>query len=384
MPEVATKILRRDFPRSPLERPLHGLDPFDTLPLHLNRKSESLIELAQRLWTAAEFASLYWGQSFISSYGLSLWFSSQMKLCNLLEGMSAYLDAAKAENISDDTIYWRSAGMCCLRGLICDPTTRYNDEVLAGIIALMHRYQNYPPADARTSDRPHSAGLRNLITHRRGWENLNLPCHLEQYVMMSLITSSCVLASYLDNLEDDPAGQNILREWHAEVGQVVVHFGEVASWALEKGEFTPEERAMAPLKCLRHLLAQASECYDQSHKLFILVCMALTRYHVRTQAGRWQECLDSLEQGFQKMKYRTVKDFSWAVVQSSLGGESRKWETVHALKVLYRIKPSTRGQVYQWLFDIVCGTGTGGALTRHREEIQVDALDGLPNLDGDN
>ncbi|OQV03029.1 hypothetical protein CLAIMM_08129 [Cladophialophora immunda] len=369
----------------PFSTSLHlGLEPFDSLSVALNNQAGTLLKFAETMSLSTETISAHWGKSCVASLGLSWCFSYPVKLLNLLERVSAYVDTVQGLEASPRTIFWRHAAIQRLAALISNPRTRHGEEVLSGIVAqlhgYLHRYRGVHKGSA-TTDGPHSAGLRNFVSHVGGWSRLNLTPQVEEYVRMAMIITSIRLASYLDDFEGASGGNETLLDWQVEVEQVASLFAQMDAWALQHYEVSFQDSPKLPLDELEPLLSESSGICGHCHKLFVLVWLSLTRWHSRRSPGQYEYIIHTVNRHFRSLPHRALPDFSWSIISSRAGDEKSHWQTIEILKVLHRTRHSTQDQVCRWLFDFIHGPTKDGFLGMQsslREQLLRDALEGLP------
>ncbi|OAG41586.1 hypothetical protein AYO21_04288 [Fonsecaea monophora] len=363
---------------------LLDFDPFDSLSRTLNNHAGNLLKFAQTLALNTDTISSHWGKSCVVALGLSWSFSYPVKLLNLLERVSAYIDTVQGITTSQRTIFWRQASIQRLATLISDPHTRHGEEVLSGIIALLHGYLHQYRGDDKGSVMtigPHSAGLRDFVSHAGGWDKLALTTHVEQYVRMALIMTSLRLASYLDDHRESSHGSESLLGWHAEIDRVVSLFTQMEAWALQHDPGSSQKDPEPLLDELARLIAGTTGICNHCHKLFVLVWLSLTRWHSRIIPGQYQDTLQTLECQFHSLPHRALPDFSWAIVSSRVGNAKSNWQTIEILKVLHRARSSTQDQLCRWLFNFAHGTvedGFMGMRSCLSELLMRDALVGQP------
>ncbi|KIW98324.1 uncharacterized protein Z519_01908 [Cladophialophora bantiana CBS 173.52] len=246
---------------------------------------------------------------------------------------------------SPGTIFWRHAAPRRFATLIADPHTRHGEDVLSGIIALLHGYlHRYRGVreDPATTDRPHSAGLRAFISRVGEWDKLDLSLQVEQYVRMAMIMTNLRLGSYLDDLEASSVGRESLHDWHAEVNQVASLFSQMDAWALQHDQTWALKYSIPRLDKLGQLLAPSSGICNHCHRLFILVWLGLTRWHSRSNPGQYEDILQALNHRFQSLPCQALPDFSWAIVSSQVGDPKSHGQAIDILKFLHLTRPSTQ------------------------------------------
>jgi hypothetical protein len=67
-------------PLALVERNLIDLDPFETMPAKMNHGAKYLVGLISPMFLETSFCSSQWGETFITSFGLSLWYNNQLFL----------------------------------------------------------------------------------------------------------------------------------------------------------------------------------------------------------------------------------------------------------------------------------------------------------------
>lgn len=362
-----------------------GFDSLMVSSTAMTAQAGDLLNFAKTLALSTDTISSHWGKSCVASLGLSWSLSCPLRLLNLLERTSAYIDTAQRRESSPRTIFWRHTVVRRLAALISDPDTRYGGEVLYGIMSLLHGYLHrwVGRGDTIPREGAHSAGLRNFVLQHGGWSSMNLSSQLEQFVRMSVIMTSRKLALYLDELHLDGEGEKLLQEWHGEVRQVMSQLKEMSTWVSECSQDSCAKQNSL-LTDIRELLAReaASICYH-CHKMFILVWLGLTKWHARTDTLQYKNMILGLVERFGSLPYRDLQDVSWAIVSSGLGDQKSHWETIEMLKVLHRTTSPAQKGVCQWLFDFIFETGTrdrDGTIDDVCDQIWKDAVEGLPSM----
>lgn len=364
-----------------------GFDSLVVSSTAMTAQAGDLLNFAKTLALGTETISSHWGRSCVESLGLSWSLSCPLRLLNLLERTSAYIDTAERRESSPRTIFWRHTVIRRLAALISDPDTRYGGEVLYGIISLLHGYLHrwVGRGHLMPTERAHSAGLRNFVSYHGGWSKMNLPSQLEQFVRMSLIMTSRKLALYLDELRMDDEGEKLVQEWHGEVRQAMFQLKEMSTWASECSQHscaTPSS-LLADIKEL--LAREAVSLCDYCHRIFILVWLGLTKWHARANILQYNDMILGLVERFGSLPYRDLQDVSWAIVSSGLGDQRSCWQTIEMLKVFHRTTSPTQKRVCQWLFDFIFETwtrGRDGTIGAVCDQIWRDAGEGLPTMPG--
>jgi hypothetical protein len=362
-----------------------GFDGLVVSSVSMTDQAGDLLKFAETLALNTGTISAHWGKSCVTSLGLTWSLSCPIRLLNLLERASAYVDTEQGVEASPRTIFWRHAVIRRLAALISDPNTRYGDEVLYGIMSLLHGYLHRWEARKGevTTVGAHSAGLRDFITHHGGWNQINLPTQLGQFVRMSMIMTSRRLASYLDDLRTESVGHKLLLEWYDEVQRVVSRLKEMAVWSLQVDQHTRTDHKPLAEDICQLLAAETSGNCDHCHKMFVLVWLALVKWHARMDISRYDDVIVKLDHRYRSLTHTGLQDVSWAIVSSRLGDEESDWGIIEILKVLHRTTVSTQEQICQWLFEFTCGTVTGGAASVGSDvfdQIWEDSVEGLPGI----
>ncbi|KIW63843.1 hypothetical protein PV04_08815 [Phialophora macrospora] len=362
-----------------------GLDDLVTPSASMTDQAGDLLKFAETLALNTGTISAHWGKSCVASLGLTWSLSCPVRLLNLLERTSAYIDTEQGVGVSPRTIFWRHAVIRRLAALISDPNTRYGDEVLYGIMSLLHGYLHR--WDARkgeiTTEGAHSAGLRDFITHHGGWNKINLPTQLEQFVRMSMIMTSRRLASYLDNIRSENIGHKVLVEWRDEVQRVVSQLRDMAVWSLQVSQHSRMDHKPLAKDIQQLLAAETSGICDHCHQMFILVWLALVKWRARMDILRYEDVIVTLNHRYRSLTHTGLQDVSWAIISSRSGDEECHWGSVEILKVLHRTTVYTQKQICRWLFDVTCGTVTEGTVSVGSDmfdRIWEDAVEELPAI----
>ena len=379
--------------------PIYTLQPFQSLPQDLSAgfnqvvtssksttyQAGDLIKFAQTLAASTETISTHWGKSCTSSLGLSWSFACPLRLLYLLERVSGYVDTAQGVGPSPRTIFWRHATIKRMTALLSKQNTRYGEEVLYGIMSLLHGYLHLWGSETKNATRPeeiHSAGLRDYVSHYGGWDKLNLPSQLEQFVRMFLIMSSRRLASYLDSLRPDITRRRMFLGWQNDVQRVVSRLKTIAVRAPRNHRASLTQQSLL-LPEIRQLLAEETlGICNFCHKMFILVWLGLNQWHAAMEPSLYTDIIARINAEFQSLPYRALQDVSWVIISSRVGDDRSHWETIETLKVLHRTKAMTQTLVCRWLFDLTCGTGTGSLVSMADQvckQIWKDTVEELPN-----
>lgn len=56
------------------------------------------------MFMETSFCSAQWGETFITSFGLSLWYNNPCKLFNMLESISSFVDTQRGRELSQETM----------------------------------------------------------------------------------------------------------------------------------------------------------------------------------------------------------------------------------------------------------------------------------------
>jgi hypothetical protein len=74
------RTISNPSPLALVERNLIDLDPFETMPAKMNHSGKYLVGLISPMFMETSFCSSQWGETFITSFGLSLWYNNQLFL----------------------------------------------------------------------------------------------------------------------------------------------------------------------------------------------------------------------------------------------------------------------------------------------------------------
>jgi hypothetical protein len=305
------------------------------------------------------------------------------KLYNMLESISAFVDLQRGRTLSQETMRWRSAGIRALNTLIADPKTRYGNGVLAGVTGLMHSQTVYD-SDARLQMPVHSRGMAQVLKNRGGIEHMGrqLPPSIEGYISVVSITSSKAQIAHLDDIVPDAAGLAEVEDWKIEVNHVEEVLSELSQWRkvtwLGTNDFSNDHYRV--LSKLVHPFNVPANDVEESHHLFILTFLGLTKWTLRDKRDIWFECvreMESLTRGLGKLL--SLPNVSWLLMDNTSKRSHQKWQALRIIKVLHRLPTQQRIRVKQLLFALVTGdtlatTLTPGGIVALRD----DFMAGLP------
>ena len=328
------------------------------------------------------FCSAQWGETFITSFGLSLWYNNPCKLFNMLESISSFVDTQRGRELSCETMRWRSAGLRALNTLIADPETRYGNDVLMGITGLMHSQTVYD-SDARLQMHVHSRGMAQVLKHRGGLEKLNLPPSIEGYISVVSITSSKAQIAHLEYLAPGIAGLAEVEDWKNEVAFVEEILLELTQWprwmTLATNDFSKWHFQV--LDKLVHPLNVPANDVEESHHLFILTFLAMTKWEFREQRDTWLECVREMESLTRDLdKFCSLPNVSWMLMDITNKKSKQKWRALRLIKVLHRLSAWKRFQIKSLFFTLVTGNTLATTLTPGNiVGLRQDFMAGLPD-----
>lgn len=335
------------------------------------------------MFMETSFCSAQWGETFINSFGLSLWYNNPCKLYNMLESISAFVDQQRGRELSKETMEWRTAGMRALSTLITDPNTRYGNDVLMAITGLMHSQTVYD-SDARLQMHVHSRGMARLLKHRGGLEGLHLPPSIEGYISVVSITSSKAQIAHLDNIAPDAGGLAEVEDWTIEVNYVEEILSELSQWSkvtwLRTNDFSTEH--YQTLGQLVDPLNVPANDVEESHQLFILCFLALTKWTLRDKRDIWFQCVREMEFLTRNLGcYCSLPNVSWLLMDSTNKRSHQKWQALRVIKVLHRLSTEQRIRVKELFFALVTGNALATTLTPNDiVALRADFMAGLPGM----
>jgi hypothetical protein len=301
----------------------------------------------------------------------------------MLESISAFVDLQRCRELSQETMRWRIAGIRALNTLIADPKTRCGNDVLIGITGLMHSQTVYD-SDARLQMPVHSRGMAQVLKNRGGIENLGsqLPPSIEGYVSVVSITSSKAQIAHLDEIVPDSAGLAEVEDWKLEVNYVEDVLTEVSQWRkvawLGSNDFSNEYYQV--LSKLVYPLRIPINDVEESHSLFILTFLGLTKWTLRDKRDVWFACVREMQVLTRNLGgFLSLPNVSWLLMDSINQKSHQKWKALRIIKVLHRLPNQKRIRVKQMFYALVTGdtqaaTLTPGSIVALRDEFMA----GLP------
>lgn len=302
----------------------------------------------------------------------------------MLESISAFVDLQRGRKLSQETMRWRGAGIRALNALIADPKTRYSDHVFMAIAGLMHSQTVYD-SDARLQMPVHSRGMAQVLKHRGGIEYMGhqLPPSIEGYVSVVSITSSKAQIAHLDDIVTDPAGLGEIEDWKLEVNHVADVLSELSQWRkvtwLGQNDISNEYCQEVLNKLVDPVKVPANDVED-SHHLFILTFLALTRWTLRDKRDIWFECVREIESLTQSLgKLSSLPNMSWSLMDSMNKRSHQKWQALRIIKVLHRLPTQQIIRIKKMFFALVTGDTTATNLTPGGiVALRDDFMAGLP------
>jgi hypothetical protein len=119
---------------------------------------------------------------------------------------------------------------------------------------------------------------------------------------------------------------------------------------------------------------------EESHHLFILVFLGLTRWTLRDKRDIWFECVRELESLTRNLgKFSSLPNISWLLMDNTNQRSRRKWQALRILKALHRLPTQQRIRVKQLFFALVTGNTLASTLTSGGiVALRDDFMAGLP------
>jgi hypothetical protein len=265
--------------------------------------------------------------------------------------------------------------------MIANPGTRYSNDVLMGITGLMHSQTVYD-SDARLQMHVHSRGMAQVLKHRGGLEALDLPPSIQGYVSVVSITSSKAQIAHLDHLTPGTAGLAEVEDWKQDVNFVDEVLSELSLWpkwtTLATNDFSQWHYQV--LGQLIDPLNIPNNDVEESHQLFILCFLALTKWSFREQRGSWLESVREMETLTRDLgNFCSLPNVSWLLMDATNKKSRCKWQALRVIKVLHRLPTQQRVKVKELFFALVTGNALATTLTQGDiVALRQDFLAGLP------
>jgi hypothetical protein len=327
-----------------IERDLVHFDPFATLPIALNRSDEVLAQLAVSLFL--ESPPTWASSKFAEAVGLHLAFLHKSVFCCMLATTSAYIDPVSGHGDSVRSIRWTAAGTFYVSQLISNPESRYGDDALVGILALL---KTAILAGNVGNCHVHSRGFAQLLRHRGGLRSLQGSHNIDMFVSFLLVTpTSKGQISYLDHVQPDADGIAEIEDWVLDLDLLISTLRSLMQWdsprSAKRAELCDE------LNDLMRKLTTRDE-FDKPQQCFIALYLALIHWDYRRKPENYIDCLRELCQNF--IPQTSLAEVSWILTQGLDDDRQRKWQALRMTKVLQRLKTDTAFRVKNFLCGLI-------------------------------
>ena len=372
-----------------LERDLIRVDPFSNLPLDLDPPSQALYRFSKIYLTDDRYTTSATNPALTAEKGLSIHYESEIRLCLTLAAASSYLDSVNpaGQGTSMQTIWWRSAAIRCLNGLIANSATRYCDDVLMGILVLL-QFATMTPNSQQCH--VHSRAIVQLLSHRDSAEDPEPQDHYMN-VCIGIATTKAQIV-YLDHLQPGKADMEEIQNWRSEVAIFINTLKGLSSWlqdahfdlqiyaeTLDRHELTNSTTIHPQLTDIFH---PPIDEFEFSNQIFLLFYLALSIQNHRTlQACTQFFHLLSIRLQRLGLKHQ-LQNAVWVCIQGVDDYHNYKREAIHMARVWHRLSEGTQAKVKDFLFGIcriVISNSTGITLSRDEyTTISKEALKGLP------
>ncbi len=336
-----------------LERGLIHVDPFSHLPIALDRQAQELYRFSTTFLSQDCFYSRYHSPAMVRENGMASHVSSEMMLCQTLAGASTFLDYMNPTGweASTRTMQWESAAMQCLGRRIENPSTRYGDECLSGILSLLLR-------DALTPESPerhiHSRAMAQLLVHRESCGAVYTDSdHLSS--TMSILTLKSQTA-YLDHVQPGRPGIEEVRVWTKNVVSFVENLRAMSAW-IHHAQCTFSRAQIlgnaALLQLLQTLTKYPFNEFESSNQSFVLCYLALsvTRHEDLLSCTTFLQSFSArLEQlGTDSALLRNAV---WICVKGVGNHYNYKRDAIRMARVFHRLTESKQSEVKNFLAGV--------------------------------
>ncbi len=237
-------------------------------------------------------------------------------------------------------------------------------------------------SDARLQMHVHSRAFAQVLKHRGGLEELQLPPSIEGYVSVVSITSSQAQIAHLDNRAPGAAGLAEVEDWKIEVGFVQEILTELSQWSrwtsLATNDFSQWHYVV--LGKLVDPLNTPSNQVQESHQLFILTFLAMTKWELREQRDVWLDCIREMESLTRDLgKFCSLPNVSWLLMDVTNKKSRQKWRALRVIKVLHRLPAKRKIEIKELLFALVTGNTLATTLSLASVvALREDFMAGLP------
>lgn len=366
-----------------IERDLIEIDPFDTLPLKLDRPGQALAHTNRILMLEP---AAYGSWTAFARQGLALTYTSKMVFCNSLSLTSAYLDANGGGGESCQTLMWKTTSISYLNQLIADPMTRYDFEVMAGIMgSLIFQMVNANFEACNT----HSRGLAQLIRHRGGYHASFGSSAKDIYMLFVHVQMSKASIAYLDQIQPGAVGaRDEVLEWKQEHDHFIAKMKELSLWVTQTQRLGNSNGSILgqSFRWLSELLVPAHDVFIGAEQMFLLCYLALALHEHRDSAQAPENFLQLLTENCQQLGPRfQLPNVLWIIFQDIDGASMRKYQALRLVRLMHRLSEKTKSKIEAFLSGIVIA-GTGASTARqpvltHDDLLVVsqEALAGLPH-----
>ena len=371
---------------STTERRLSQVDPFASLPLKLDRAAQALFVCSRELLLDQSMNVTWKNPALSKAVGLSFAYRNALQLCSTLSATSSYLDALHRRGVSLETSHWKAAAMQHMNLLISDPATRYGDDTLLGITALLF---NEVLTTGSENCHIHSKGITQLLKHRGCYQTPQTLPSVAYYMCPLFIVTSKGQIAYLNHIQPDATGIEDTLNWKTEHDFFLLTLRKLHFSGLQSQNARPLAAGIKSHSFSQFMLGSICNPRDEfehSYQLFVICYLALTIYEHRSSNSDCARLLRQYCTQFQQLfeDYGPgcqLQNIAWICLQDLDGNQDRKWHAFRMVRVIHRVSDRTRLGLQNFLLGVfAAAVGHPPVMLSQHDLLTVsqEALAGLP------